>query len=77
MPDLSILPKDLQLNVLSAIVLIKLAAEFISAIRNGGGLRRILLSFWFGENLPQVVAADYKAELSRPPFPPSTPPPAA
>lgn len=52
---------------------VKYLAELYSAVRNGGGLRRIILSFWFGENLPKVVAQDYKKELSTPPFnPPPT-----
>ncbi len=47
----------------------KYAAEAYSSVRNGGGLKRMIMSFWFGENLPKVVAADYKAELTAPPFP--------
>ena len=46
------------------LIVIKYAAELYSTIRNGGGLKRIIMSFWFGENLPSVVATDYKAELN-------------
>lgn len=60
--------RDLQLNGLTAIVLFKLVGEVFSAIRKGGGLRRILFSIWFGENIPAPIAADYKRELSRAPF---------
>lgn len=56
--------KDWQLNGLTLIVLVKIAGEGFSAIRNGGGLRRILLSIWFGENVPKPIAADYSAELA-------------
>jgi hypothetical protein len=43
---------------------LRLAAEVFSSIRTGGGLRRILLSVWFGEQVPAPIAADYKKELS-------------
>lgn len=36
----------------------------ISAARNGGGLRRMILTVWFGENLPKPVAKDYGDELN-------------
>lgn len=42
----------------------KLLGEIYSSIRAGGGLRRILMSIWLGEQLPKVVADDYKAELN-------------
>jgi hypothetical protein len=42
----------------------KLAAELYSSVRAGGGLKRILCSFWFGEQLPKPIAEDYKQELS-------------
>lgn len=45
------------------IIVLKLVSEFYSSARNKGGLRKILLSFWFGENLPRVVAEDYKKEI--------------
>lgn len=52
----------------------KYLSEFYSSIRNGGGLKRIFVSFWLGENLPKVVATDYSKELSTPPFPIAKPP---
>lgn len=55
--------RDWQLNGLTLLVFVKLAGELVSAIRNGGGLRRIILSVWFGENVPKPIAADYSAEL--------------
>lgn len=42
---------------------VKYLAELYSTVRNGGGLKRIIMAFWFGENLPKVVATDYKVEL--------------
>lgn len=42
---------------------IKNLAEFYSSVKSGGGLRRIILSFWFGEQVPKVIATDYKKEL--------------
>lgn len=42
---------------------IKYLAEFYSSVRSGGGLRRIIMSFWFGESIPAVIAKDYAAEL--------------
>lgn len=55
--------QELQLNGLTLIVVAKLLGEAYSAVRKGGGLRRIILSFWFGENVPKPIADDYKAEL--------------
>ncbi len=55
-----------QLYITWATIAFKYLSEFYSAVRCGGGLRRILLAFWFGENLPKVVAQDYKAELTTP-----------
>lgn len=69
--DLTGLPAHLQLNLVTAIVVLKLLGQFYSAVRNGGGLKRILMAFWLGENLPKCVAQDYKDELSNPPFPKS------
>lgn len=53
-----------QLHLTWAVIAFKYLAEFYSSIKNGGGLKRIAMSFWFGENLPVVVAQDYKKELS-------------
>lgn len=52
-----------QLYVTWVVFGLKMASELWSSIRNGGGLRKILLSFWFGENLPRPLAEDYKKEL--------------
>ncbi len=67
--DITGLPAHVQLNILTAIVGVKLIGQLYSAVRNGGGLKRIITAFWLGENLPKCVAADYKSELSKPPFP--------
>ncbi len=56
-----------QLMVTWATIAIKYLAEFYSSVRNGGGLKRIIMSFWFGENLPRAVATDYKEELKTTP----------
>ncbi len=53
-----------QLYVTWGTVALKYLAELYSTVRNGGGLKRIVMAFWFGEQLPSVVAKDYKAELS-------------
>ncbi len=59
-----------QLYVTWGSIALKYLAEFYSSVRNGGGLKRIIMSFWFGENLPKVVATDYKEELkTNPPTP--------
>lgn len=50
-----------------AMIGFKYMAELYSSVRGGGGLKRIVMAFWFGEQLPRVVAEDYKAELSTPP----------
>jgi len=57
-----------QLYITWGSIALKYLAEFYSSVRNGGGLKRIIMSFWFGENLPKVVAVDYKQELTTPPF---------
>jgi len=46
----------------------KYLAELYSSVRAGGGLKRIVMAFCYGEQLPRVVAEDYKKELSHPPF---------
>lgn len=59
-----------QLYVTWATIAIKYLAEFYSSVKNGGGLKRIIMSFWFGENLPTAIAKDYKEELNtNPPKP--------
>lgn len=74
-PDLAGLPPKLQLHLLTLYIILKGAGAAYSSIRSGGGLKRILTAFWLGENLPKVVAQDYKTELSNPPFPPKDSPP--
>lgn len=49
-----------QLYLTWGTIALKYLSELYSSVRNGGGLRRILLSFWFGENLPTKVAKDYE-----------------
>lgn len=65
-----LIPPTYQLHGLSVIVLVKLFSEFYSSVRSGGGLKRIIMSFWFGEQVPKVIAQDYHAELTTPPFHP-------
>ena len=45
-------------------IAMKYLAEFYSSVRSGGGLKRIIMSFWFGESIPKAIADDYKKELS-------------
>ncbi len=61
--DLTGIPLQYQVYIIAGGVAIKYLAEFYSSVRAGGGLKRIIMSFWFGENIPKVVATDYKAEL--------------
>ncbi len=56
-----------------AVILFKYLSEFYGSVRAGGGLKRAIMSFWLGDTVPRVIAQDYKAELSNPPFPPKTP----
>ncbi len=64
-----------QLYITWGTLAIKYLAELYSTVRNGGGLKRIVMAFWFGENLPSVIAKDYKSELQTTPvLPPSTTP---
>lgn len=61
------LPGDAQTYVVWFLAL-RFLFECFSSIRAGGGLKRILLSIWLGEQAPKVVLDDYKKELSNPPF---------
>ena len=73
--DLSKIPIQWQLWATWFFIAIKYGAEGYSAIRGGGGLKRIIMAFWFGENVPKVIAQDYKEELNTtPPVPVGTPP---
>lgn len=47
----------------------KWLGEFISSVRAGGGLKRIIVSFYCGEQMANVVSDDYKKAMSKPPFP--------
>ncbi len=71
--DLAGIPLEWQVRIGFAMIAVKYLAEAYSAVRNGGGLKRIIMAFWFGENLPKVVATDYKQELTTPPMPPKDP----
>jgi len=76
--DLSDIPNlstQHQLYITWGVIAFKYLAEFYSSVRAGGGLKRILMSFWFGEAVPKVIADDYKKELSTPPFPKDNPMP--
>jgi hypothetical protein len=57
------IPLQYQMYIVAGGVILKYLSELYSSVRNGGGLKRILMSFWFGEQLPHVVATDYKKEL--------------
>ena len=57
--DLTGLSVQTQVYVTWGIIAFKYLSEFYSAVRGGGGLKRILTAFWLGENLPKAVASDY------------------
>lgn len=67
------IPLQYQIYAVVAAQVLKYGAELYSSVRAGGGLRRIIMAFWFGEQLPKCVAEDYKKELSNPPFKAPTP----
>ncbi len=60
-----------QLYVTWGTIGFKYLSELYSSVRAGGGLKRIIFSFWLGEGLPKVVADDYKTELTTTPILPS------
>jgi hypothetical protein len=62
--DLAGVPLQYQVYITWALLGIKYLAELYSSVRAGGGMRRIIMSFWFGENIPKKIADDYKPELS-------------
>jgi hypothetical protein len=68
-PDLMGIPVQYQVYATWGVIAAKYLSEFYSSVRAGGGLRRILMAFWFGEQLPKVIAKDYEKELTTPPFP--------
>lgn len=63
--DLTGIPLQYQVYITWGVIAFKYGAEFYSSVRAGGGLKRIIMAFWFGEQLPKVVAQDYKNELSQ------------
>lgn len=62
--DFSGIPTQYQLYITWAVLAFKYLSEFYSSVRAGGGMKRIILSFWLGENMPKVVVDDYKKELN-------------
>ncbi len=71
--DLAGIPLQYQVYITWSVIAFKYLSELYSSVRAGGGLKRILMAFWMGEQLPKVIAEDYKKELTTPPFP-SEPP---
>lgn len=66
-PDLAEKPiKDwfTQLNILTLVVVGRLAGELIGALRNQGGLVGIFRAVVFGQSVPKAIAVDYKQELA-------------
>lgn len=61
------IPLQYQIYITWAVVGFKLLAELYSSVRAGGGLRRILVSFWLGEQAPKSVV-DAAQKMTRPPF---------
>jgi hypothetical protein len=72
--DLSGLSDHAKLNLALGYLGVKAAGSFYSSVRTGGGLVRIVKSFFLGENLPAPVAKDYHEELKSQPTPPESPP---
>ncbi len=60
----SVVPQKYQGPLIMLYLAIKFAGQAYAAIINGGGLKRIICAIWFNENVPKVIAKDYKAELS-------------
>lgn len=73
--DLTGIPAQWQIYITWIVIAVKYLSEFYGSVRNGGGLRRIITSFWLGEQTPAVIAQDYKKELdtTTAPFPPKSP----
>ncbi len=57
-----------QLYITWGTLAFKYLSELYSSVRAGGGLKRIIFSFWLGEGLPKVIADDYKHELATTPI---------
>ena len=54
-PSIPGIPEKLQLHILTAIVIFKLLGQLYSSVRTGGGLKLIVLRFWYGENVPPTT----------------------
>lgn len=61
------IPLQYQIYITWAVLGFKLLAELYSSVRAGGGLKRILISFWLGEQAPKVVV-EAAQKMTRPPF---------
>lgn len=61
--DLTGIPLQYQVYITWGIMSTKYLAEFYSSVKGGGGMKRIIMAFWFGEQLPKVIAQDYSKEL--------------
>jgi hypothetical protein len=73
--DLAGIPVKYHIYFIYAGLAFKYLSEFYSAVRAGGGLKRILFSFWLGETIPKVIADDYKEELKTSMLPKKEEPP--
>ncbi len=69
--DLTGIPVQYQVYIIVAMQALKWLTELYSSVRAGGGLKRIIFSFWFGEQMPIVIAKDYKEELKTSIVPPA------
>ena len=61
------LTEQQQIYLLIAERVLKYIGEIYSSIKAGGGLKRIIMSVWFGEQTPKVILEDYKKELETTP----------
>jgi hypothetical protein len=61
--DLTGIPVQYQVYIMCGIAVARFLSQWASSVRKGGGLRHGLLSIWFGENVPPVIAKDYHKEL--------------
>lgn len=68
-----VVPVKYQTAILGSGLILKWLSELYSSVKSGGGLRRIIMSFWFGEQTPKVITDDYKTELTTKPVTPPTP----
>lgn len=46
------------------LLVIRVAGEAFSSLKNGGGLIGLGRSILYGQNVPKPIAQDYKAELA-------------